>query len=82
VIKPHPAIFERALAELSVAAAQAVMVGDMLEMDVGGAQAAGIRGVWLDARRRGLPDGTLVRPEACIGRLGELTHLLDQWMES
>jgi HAD superfamily hydrolase (TIGR01509 family) len=82
VMKPHPAIFERALAELGVAAAQTVMVGDMLEMDVGGAQAVGMRGVWLDARGRGLPDGTLIWPEACIGRLGELVRLLDHWMES
>ena len=41
--KPHPAIFERALAELGVEPAAALFVGDSLANDVGGAQAVGMR---------------------------------------
>jgi HAD superfamily hydrolase (TIGR01549 family) len=82
VIKPHPAIFERALAGLGVTAAQAVMVGDNPEMDVGGAQGAGMRGVWIDDRSKGLPDGAKVQPDAIIQRLGELIPVLDRWTES
>jgi putative hydrolase of the HAD superfamily len=49
VTKPHPGIFSRALAELGVAASQAVMVGDILEMDIAGAQGVGMRAIWLEA---------------------------------
>lgn len=82
VMKPHPAIFQRALAELNVDAAQAVMVGDMLEMDIGGAQGVGMRGVWIDNRREGLPEGTTIQPDAQIGQLEELTQVLEPWIES
>jgi putative hydrolase of the HAD superfamily len=82
MMKPHPSIFQQALSELGVLPDRAVMVGDLLEMDVGGAQAVGMRGVWLDARGRGLPADTPVQPDACIGRLGELLQILEQWMGS
>ncbi|MGD2205902.1 MAG: HAD family hydrolase [Anaerolineae bacterium] len=82
VMKPHPAIFQRALVKLGVRAAQAVMVGDMLEMDVGGAQGVGMRGVWLDNRGQGLPEGAEVRPDAVVRKLGELVAVLALWLES
>ena len=50
--KPHPAIFERALELLGVAAERAVFVGDSLANDVGGAQALGmttVQAVWFNA---------------------------------
>jgi HAD superfamily hydrolase (TIGR01549 family) len=50
--KPHPAIFETALEQLGVAAADAVMVGDSVEDDVEGARAVGMRGVLLDRENR------------------------------
>jgi len=40
--KPHPAIFERALTELGVEPAEALLVGDRLDTDVVGAAALGI----------------------------------------
>jgi HAD superfamily hydrolase (TIGR01458 family) len=43
--KPSRALFESALAELAVAADEAVMVGDDVEADVGGALGAGLRAV-------------------------------------
>ena len=43
--KPSRAYFEAALAELEAVADEAVMVGDDVESDVGGAKAAGLRGV-------------------------------------
>jgi putative hydrolase of the HAD superfamily len=46
--KPDPAIFVAALAVAGVPAPGAVHVGDSLKEDVAGAQAAGIRAVWLD----------------------------------
>ena len=41
--KPHPAIFERALAALGVEPERTLFVGDSLVNDVGGAQALGLR---------------------------------------
>jgi HAD superfamily hydrolase (TIGR01458 family) len=43
--KPTAAYFESALAELDAAPAQAVMVGDDVEADIGGAKRLGMRGV-------------------------------------
>ena len=40
--KPHASLFESALAQVGVAPGQAVMVGDRLREDVGGAQAVGL----------------------------------------
>ena len=46
-MKPHPSIFQSALAQLNVAAADAVMVGDSLQQDVEGALGVGMRAVLL-----------------------------------
>jgi HAD superfamily hydrolase (TIGR01509 family) len=48
VTKPDPAIFRHTLERLQVDAADAVMVGDSMKADVGGALAAGLRGVLID----------------------------------
>ncbi len=48
--KPDPAIFHTACAQLDVPAAQALHVGDRLDVDAAGAQHAGLHGVWLDRR--------------------------------
>ena len=50
--KPHPAIFERALEALGVAATDAVFVGDRLYEDVRGAGELGmttVQALWLRA---------------------------------
>lgn len=43
--KPAAAFFETGLAELGVAASDAVLIGDDLHDDIGGAQAAGLKGI-------------------------------------
>jgi putative hydrolase of the HAD superfamily len=47
-IKPHPSIFETALAALDVEPDEAVMVGDSYTDDVEGARALGIRAILVD----------------------------------
>ena len=70
-IKPHPSIFEAALAALEVRAPDTAMVGDSYEDDIEGARALGIRAVFLD--REGLrpeePDriDTLLALPAALG---------------
>jgi putative hydrolase of the HAD superfamily len=48
--KPDPRIFRMACAALSVSPSEAIYIGDIYEMDVQGAQRAGLLPVWL--RRR------------------------------
>jgi putative hydrolase of the HAD superfamily len=49
VHKPDPEIFRRALTRLGVEPRQAIYVGDIPAVDVGGARAAGMEGVLIDA---------------------------------
>lgn len=73
--KPEPWIFQRACDALSVPAGEAVMVGDTPGTDVGGAQRAGLRAVWLNRGRREWPGG-LAHPDAVIEELGQLLRVL------
>lgn len=66
-VKPDPAIFERALAELGVAPERALHVGDSVEADVGGAISAGLSGFLI--RRESSPGGV---SDKLLGSLEEL----------
>jgi putative hydrolase of the HAD superfamily len=79
VRKPHPQIFQAALAALGVAPHEAVFVGDRLPEDVAGAKAVGMRGVWKERPDRERPPHVI--PDAQIVHLRELLALLDTWME-
>ena len=73
VEKPDPAIFRPALEALDVTAAEAVYVGDLYEVDVVGAQAAGLEAVLLD------PDGDRrSAPCRAVASLSALADLLLQ----
>jgi putative hydrolase of the HAD superfamily len=69
--KPHRIAYETALSALGVSPEDCWMVGDNLEWDVAGAQAVGIRGIWLDVAGEGLPPGA-VRPDAVVCSIAEL----------
>jgi len=76
-LKPHRRIFEQALAELGVAPEEAVFVGDNLNADIRGAQAAGMRAVWRpDGDAPTLPE---IVPDGVIATLHDLLPLLDRW---
>src|SRR5437764_9470528 len=51
--KPDRAFFEQALLSIGVAAQEAVMVGDDIENDIGGAQQAGLRGILVCTGKHG-----------------------------
>jgi putative hydrolase of the HAD superfamily len=70
--KPDETVYRHALEGLKARAADAVMIGDHLEFDVGGAQRFGIRGIWLDRAGEGLPVACSVTPHRIIRGLGEL----------
>jgi putative hydrolase of the HAD superfamily len=73
VEKPHPEIFQLALAKATVSASEALFVGDTHATDVGGAQHAGLRGVLID-RVEAYPGAECLR----IKSLPELDALLEE----
>ena len=68
--KPNSAIFRAACDALSVSPSQAVYVGDDLQLDVAGAQNAGLRAVWINRFERSLPAD--MHPDGVCGDLIEL----------
>jgi putative hydrolase of the HAD superfamily len=72
-MKPHPSIFEAALAQAKVTAAESLMVGDSLSHDIEGARRAGMRGVLV--HRSGVPTPD-VGDVPVISSLDELSSLL------
>lgn len=45
--KPHPAMFERALAAVDARPSQAAIIGDRPELDLAGARDVGMRSIWM-----------------------------------
>jgi putative hydrolase of the HAD superfamily len=68
--KPSPRVFQRALAVAGVDPVEALHVGDKVDNDIGGAAAAGVRGVLL--QRDGSPPAGI----EAISSLSELATLL------
>jgi len=62
LMKPHPSIFNAALALLGVAPADAVMVGDSLKHDVEGALNVGMRAILLNRGDAAAPKVAAPRP--------------------
>ena len=72
-MKPHPSIFEAALSQAQVKAAESLMVGDSLFHDIEGALRVGMRGV-LVHRSDNPPPKSL--PIPVIRSLADLPRLL------
>lgn len=75
--KPEREVFEHALAAVGMDPGAAWHVGDNLYADIGGAQGAGIHGVWIHRERLQLPENGDVRPDRAIAHLHELREALD-----
>jgi HAD superfamily hydrolase (TIGR01458 family) len=76
--KPSPAFFAAALDELDVAAADAAMIGDDLEADVGGAMEAGLAGILVKTgkfREDSLRTST-IEPTMVIESIAQLIALI------
>jgi putative hydrolase of the HAD superfamily len=70
--KPDPAIFLAACAAMGVAPQDAVYVGDDLRLDVQGAQAAGLRAVWMNRHGSSAHLDAGVTPDAICSTFDEL----------
>ncbi|GGM79578.1 haloacid dehalogenase [Terrabacter tumescens] len=71
--KPDPRVYLEACRLVGVEPGRVVCIGDNLEWDVLGAEAAGLRAVWLDREGRGTSE-----PVASVRDLDELTAVLDR----
>lgn len=74
--KPDAAIFHAACAQLGVAPAEAVYVGDDILLDVRGAQRAGLRAVWLNRTGSDAHLEHGVTPDAVCANFDELLDWL------
>jgi putative hydrolase of the HAD superfamily len=66
VEKPAPELFRRVLDRMGAAAGEALHVGDVPELDIAGANAAGVDGLLVDRK------GKLDPPHAAVADLGSL----------
>jgi ribonucleotide monophosphatase NagD (HAD superfamily) len=76
--KPTRSYFDAALADLGAEAADAVMVGDDIEADVGGAKSAGLRAVLVRTgkfREESLA-GAEPQPDAVVDSIADVPALL------
>ncbi len=74
--KPHPKIFEKTLEQLGIDPADALFIGDRLDIDVDGAARAGMDSAWIDTgRHEWTPRHS--RPQYTIGSLGDLRGILE-----
>jgi putative hydrolase of the HAD superfamily len=76
--KPDPEIFLVALERMDLAPHEAVFIGDHLDLDVIGAQRAGMRGILYNPGHRRHRD-PYITPDAVIRHLEELPAVLERW---
>lgn len=77
--KPHPRIFEIALAHWYIPPSEAIMIGDSLEADIMGAQKTGLIGVWITRRAQPkVDDLQRIKPDFSLRSLNELYPTLKQ----
>lgn len=78
--KPSPAFYRLALADLGVPAERAVMIGDDLESDIGGAQAAGLTALLVRTGkfRPGVLAASRVAPDRVLDSIADLPALLER----
>ncbi len=73
IMKPHAAIFEYALNTTGAKAAESIMIGDTLEVDILGALNAGIDAAYVHAT---VPEGSKVKPTYVLKDLNALRDIL------
>lgn len=73
--KPHPRIFELALAHWGYMPDQTAMVGDRLDADVEGSKMLGMFAIWIKRRARNQTPG-LTQPDAVVETLDAIPPLL------
>lgn len=83
--KPHALIFETVLKAWGLPAREVVMIGDMLNADIVGAQRVGMWQIWLTAdadNESNRADAHLIVPEAKAERLRDVPELVKRMSDS
>jgi putative hydrolase of the HAD superfamily len=75
IAKPDTRIFEAVLEKLELKAEQAIMVGNRLATDIGGAQQAGIKAIRLNRDKK--EGDNIAKPDYEISNLNELYSILN-----
>ncbi len=77
--KPDRAFFEQALTAIGITAHEAIMVGDDIDNDIGGAQKAGIRGILVCTGKHNAnsPQLKYVQPDAILPSVADLPGWLN-----
>jgi HAD superfamily hydrolase (TIGR01458 family) len=75
--KPERAFFELALEDLGLSAETVAMVGDDPELDIRGAQAAGLRGILVETGRYRPGNEPSTRPDLVLESVARLPEVLD-----
>ena len=70
--KPEEIVYRHALERLGIRPGEAWMIGDHIEWDVAAPQRLGLRGIWVDRQRVGLPEGAAVRPHRIVREFCEV----------
>lgn len=81
VAKPHSDAFESIASALGVSTGQCVFVGDRLWDDIAGAQAVGMRAIYIPHSTipsEQVPDAT-AKPDATVNRLLDVLAIIDSW---
>ncbi len=55
-VKPSRQLFDRAVSGLRVPPVEVLVIGDSLRRDIGGAQASGLKSIWIDSANSGVPE--------------------------
>jgi putative hydrolase of the HAD superfamily len=72
--KPHRMMFEKGLSILSAEPSEVIHIGDLLETDVAGAKAFGMKAVWLNKEGKKPSGGH--KPDFTINTLSEIVTIL------
>ena len=75
--KPDPRIFEYALEKMQLSPDEVWMIGDNIRWDVGGPQALGMTGVWINSKNVVIPDGFEIVPDLHCDSLLEVVEILE-----
>ncbi len=75
--KPDARIYRLALSALGLKPEQTYMVGDNLSWDVEAPQELGIRAIWIDRKRTGLPIGSTAAPHRVIRDISEVLNIFN-----
>lgn len=74
--KPNPIVFRQALKKLEVKPTEAIHVGDLLETDIAGANAIGMKTVWFNWKNKSKKSKTNVLPDYEINSLSQILQIL------